>query len=412
MKSPLITFFETTPPEPLYPPQDGKESLLLIKSAGQWLAEGAAMPSQKQLFGTFWHLGELSVLFGETGAAKSILAVQIADALTKGTSVLGMNNESPPVPVLYFDFELSTRQLYNRYSDGFGMYRFEPSLLRVSINPDAAPENFESELLTAVEKSAAETGAKVLIIDNLTFFSDELEKARNALPFIKALKAIKERYELSILILGHCPKRDSSRPVTGNDLAGSRNLLNFVDSAFAIGFSAAAPNRRYLKQIKVRACGIDYGANNVVVADIGKRGGMTQFEFVEFETEREHLTTEESWSTPQPKQATIDPDALFAGHDTLTTAEICSKLSELSVSERTAKRWIQNAATENIIVKAKHGAYSLAKDNGAQSDETPALSSADDENYNEWLYDDDNDGQLFKDYDNTTDDSFPIGLAD
>ncbi len=36
------------------------------------------------LFGEFWLEGELSLMFGEAGAGKSVLAVQIAQAIASG----------------------------------------------------------------------------------------------------------------------------------------------------------------------------------------------------------------------------------------------------------------------------------------------------------------------------------------
>jgi len=46
-----------------------------------------------------------------------------------------------------------------------------------------------------------ETGAKILIIDNLTYLKNETEKAKDALPLMKHLKALKSKYRLSILAI-------------------------------------------------------------------------------------------------------------------------------------------------------------------------------------------------------------------
>ena len=83
-----------------------------------------------------------------------------------------------------------------------------------------------------------ETGARILIIDNLTYLKAENEKAKDALPLMKHLKALKSKYSLSILAtLAHTPKRDMSKPLSPNDLQGSKMLMNFCDSSFAIGKS-------------------------------------------------------------------------------------------------------------------------------------------------------------------------------
>jgi ERCC4-type nuclease len=116
-----------------------------------------------------------------------------------------------------------------------------------------------------------------------------MEKSKNALPLMKQLKSLKEKYQLSILILAHTPKRDLSRPITNNDLAGSKMLINFCDSAFTIGKSTMDPSFRYIKQIKVRNAEEKYGAENVIVCQIEKLNCFLGFTFVEFGAERNHL---------------------------------------------------------------------------------------------------------------------------
>lgn len=91
-----------------------------------------------------------------------------------------------------------------------------------------------------------------MVIDNLTYLRNETERAKNALPLMKHLKALKNKFDLSILVLAHTPKRDMTKPITRNDLQGSKMLINFCDSSFAIGESSKDKSLRYLKQIKVR----------------------------------------------------------------------------------------------------------------------------------------------------------------
>ena len=140
-----------------------------------------------------------------------------------------------------------------------------------------------------MERSINETGAKVLIIDNLTYLKNETEKAKDALPLMKHLKALKNKYGLSILALAHTPKRDLSKPITRNDLQGSKMLINFCDSSFSIGESHSDKNLRYLKQIKQRNTEQIYDAENVCVCQIDKPFNFLLFEFVNFGKEWEHL---------------------------------------------------------------------------------------------------------------------------
>jgi RecA-family ATPase len=274
---------------------EAKESkgLFTVKTASRWIEQAKTRPIPQMLFGEFWFEGELCILFADTNLGKSILAVQIGNSISKGEQIRGFKLETPKQPILYFDFELSDKQFENRYSIQFDQhYNFDNNFIRVEINPDATiPEaqTFEDYLNHSLEQSITETGAKVLIIDNLTYLKNETEKAKDALPLMKHLKALKNKYGLSILALAHTPKRDLSKPITRNDLQGSKMLMSFTDSSFTIGESHSDKNLRYLKQIKQRNTEQIYDAENVCVCQIDKPLNFLRFEFVNFGKEWEHL---------------------------------------------------------------------------------------------------------------------------
>ena len=100
---------------------------------------------------------------------------------------------------------------------------------------------------------------------------------------------MKSKYGLSILALAHTPKRDLSRPISQNDLQGSKMIFNFIDSCFAIGQSTTDKNLRYIKQIKARNTAMIYDSENVIVCQIDKPYNFLAFEFLDFGAEREHL---------------------------------------------------------------------------------------------------------------------------
>ena len=269
------------------------KGLFTVKSANLWIEQAKTRPIPRMLFSEFWFEGEICILFADTNLGKSILAVQIGNSISKGEPIRGFKLEIPKQPILYFDFELSDKQLEIRYSLKFEEhYNFDNNFIRVEINPDATiPEaqTFEDYLNYSLERSIVETGAKVLIIDNLTYLKNENEKAKDALPLMKHLKALKSKYGLSILALAHTPKRDLSKPITRNDLQGSKMLINFCDSSFSIGESHSDKNLRYLKQIKQRNTEQIYDAENVCICQIDKPVNFLMFEFVNFGKEWEHL---------------------------------------------------------------------------------------------------------------------------
>jgi len=270
-----------------------KIGLFSVQTANNWIQQASTKPIPNMLFGEFWHEGEICILFADTNLGKSILAVQIANSISRGVPINGFKLEALLQKVLYFDFELTGKQFQNRYSENYSnSYKFSDNLIRIEINPDCdVPDGmtFEEYLNESIEKVIMKENAKILIIDNMTYLRSETEKSRDALPLMKQLKALKNKYGLSLLILAHTPKRDLSKPITRNDLQGSKMLINFCDSAFAIGESFSDNNIRYLKMIKARSTEIIYDADNVCVCHICKPFNFLQFEFLEFGKESNFL---------------------------------------------------------------------------------------------------------------------------
>lgn len=283
------------------------KGMLLLQPANQWMQEAAAEPQTQMLFGEFWHQGELCILFADTNLGKSILAVQIGDSLSRGIPIYPLKLQTEAQQVVYLDFELTKKQFEHRYkSDNGEHYQWTDRFLRAEIDPDNdLPDSkytFEDYLNLSLEKAVEESGTRILIIDNLTYLRNETEKAKDALPLMKHLKNMKSKYGLSILALAHTPKRDPSRPITRNDLQGSKMLMNFCDSAFSIGQSQKDSSLRYLKQIKQRNTGEVYGSDNVCLFQINKPQLFLQFEFVDYGQEWQHLRQQ----TEQDREAIKD----------------------------------------------------------------------------------------------------------
>lgn len=265
-----------------------------IKPMNDWINEAKNRPIPNMLFSEFWYQNEICILFADTNLGKSILALQMANALSKGISIEGFKMETMAQKVLYFDFELSDKQVENRYSNQYSdHYIFSTNLLRIEINPEqdipAEFKDFDDYLCSSLEKAIVEHNTKIIVIDNLTYLKTDTEKAKDALPLMKFLNSIKKKHGLSILVLAHTPKRDASKPLTKNDLSGSKMLMNFCDSCFAIGESAQETGLRYIKQIKQRNTELIYDTQNVIVCKIEKETNFLEFVFIGRENELDHL---------------------------------------------------------------------------------------------------------------------------
>ena len=254
--------------------------ILEVRNINDTMEEAMSRPNPRNLWSSCWYEGEVCCLFADSNVGKSILAVQIAEEIARTEKVL------------YFDFELSDKQVQLRYTDEAGnLHKFPSNLLRSYINADeiTAIEDFEEAIINSIEQMAVGKEAKVLIIDNLTYLCSTAEKGDTAGKLMLRLMQLKRKYGWSILVLAHTPKRTLSNPITQNDLAGSKKLYNFFDSAFAIGRSAKDSNLRYVKQVKVRHGSYQYDGDNVMVFSIEKEGAMLKFSLHGYAEEREHL---------------------------------------------------------------------------------------------------------------------------
>ena len=253
--------------------------VMSIKTANRTILEASQLPTPRALWDSFWYEGELSCLFADSNVGKSILAVQIADRIARTDNVL------------YLDFELSDKQFQLRYTDEHGyLYTFPEKLYRVSLDCNSLLEaDFEEAIIGSIEQMALQTRCKIFIVDNLTYLCCAMEKGDAAGRLMIQLNNLKKRYDLSMLVLAHTPKRSLDCPITSNDLAGSKRLYNFFDSVFAIGKSAQDGGLRYVKQLKVRYGIYSYDADNVILYEIEKVDAFLQFVYRGYSTEKEHL---------------------------------------------------------------------------------------------------------------------------
>jgi len=281
---------ERVPPSP-----EDCHRLFTVEGGNRWMELARRQPEAKMLLGELWHQGELCMLFADTNIGKSVLAVQIGESIARGQSIASFTCQAPPGRVLYIDFELTQSQFGLRYSQGDQDHQFSDNFFRAQYNylPDPPTNVDENELLiAAIEYKINRVKATVLIIDNITCLRGGTENSAVALSLMKSLKALKTEHNLSILVLAHTPKRrNPTQPISADDLHGSKLLVNFADSAFALGKSTAGTDLCYLKQIKQRNTGQRYGAGNVCLCRIQKPGAFLHFEFDGYSAEYPHLLT-------------------------------------------------------------------------------------------------------------------------
>jgi uncharacterized coiled-coil protein SlyX len=259
---------------------------------------------------------------------KTILAVQIADAISKGAKVQGFDGTQTPMKVCLFDFELSARQFLKRYIDGSGnIHDFAPNFLRTEIDANAEiPKgiSFQDYTLAQIEQTIIEHRIEVAVIDNLTSLLKKITETEDALELMHRLRLLKMRHNISMLVIGHTKKRDLGKQLTEDDMAGSKQLLNLCDSAFAIGKSTKESNVRYVKQIKARSAEFKYDSENVAIFKVVKNGCYLCFEHAGFDSEKEHLRER---NDAELSELEMNIHALHQSEPNLSYAEIARRLN-------------------------------------------------------------------------------------
>ena len=149
--------------------------------------------------------------------------------------------------------ELTGEQFARRYATAIDHIPDGYSRAEVTANTTEDKWSFVRNKIISMQ--ALKKGApKFIVIDNITNGFGSIYSAKKMSKFVMDMKTLKERYGLTILLIAHCPKRNKRKPIDQDSLGGSKMLLNFVDSAFAIGTSLQDESVRYLKQVKCREC--------------------------------------------------------------------------------------------------------------------------------------------------------------
>lgn len=275
------------------------QKYLQTRSANNCLEEAKNLPKPKMLFSELWNENELCILFSDTNLGKSSLAVQIADSISKGVPINGFKMEAEKQPVLYFDAEMSDLQFANRY----GNYQFANSFNRTVLNQEEIIQSGSVQLLLQnIVQEAMHVNAKIIVIDNLSYLKGQL----SPVPLLQLLMRIKKIASLSFLILAHVPKLKIGKPLTRNDISGSKIIADFVDSIFAIGESRQNKSLRYIKQLKARDTEIIYDQSNVILVE-HRKTDILRFEKVGYGLEEDHLLSDSKtrFRQPQPQDFVI-----------------------------------------------------------------------------------------------------------
>lgn len=274
------------------PRQTKNNNRFRVETLSDVLKRNKNVKPAKMLFGEFWLEGEFCILFGQANTGKSTLTTQIALGLSSGRSENEcFSVESEPKKILFFDLEMSERQISRRLQ---GLQDVGDNILRVDFNPDYLYDGATQEsAFDSIKALIEEHKPDAVIFDNLSVIQPNNENAADATYFMSKLNSIKKKYGISILVVAHTPKIYQLKTLEITDLAGSAQNGNLADSVFAIG-KTTQKNLRYLKQIKVRENEFTYDTDNVLLMELNNHGNWLHFNPIEQVEEYKQLTLSRS----------------------------------------------------------------------------------------------------------------------
>lgn len=153
----------------------------------------------KWLWYPYIPLGKITIMQGNSGIGKTMLALNIAAALSNGEQLPGDNEQREPISIIY-----------NTAEDGLGD-TIKPRLR--SAGADLTRINTINERVNTVtmtderiENSVCELGAKLLILDPIQAYlgaKTDMNKANEVRPIFAQLGRVAEDNECAIVLIGH-----------------------------------------------------------------------------------------------------------------------------------------------------------------------------------------------------------------
>lgn len=249
------------------------------------------LPPIKKLVGDLIYSEEQTIIFGGTGLGKSIFAMQIAHSISNGKDLnlgagVSFENECNPITVIYYDFELSQRQIQRRLKSSIN----NANLYWANIERGEALEVEPKKMFEQLKAGAEDVKAKCIIIDNISAISKDLEKGENAKAFMGELWKLARDEGYTIIILSHIPKIKDFEAISVNHIKGSSTIGQLSDNLIGIGkVNSENDSEVYIKQVKVRNTAKEFGASNVIHTSIKTVNEILVHEAIGFANEQELL---------------------------------------------------------------------------------------------------------------------------
>lgn len=291
--------------------------------------------SVKWLWYPYMPLGKITIMQGNSGIGKTMLALNIAAALSNGEPLPGDTEPREPISIIY-----------NTAEDGLGD-TIKPRLR--AAGADLARINTINERVNTLtmmddrlEKCIAETGAKLLILDPIQAYLGakiDMNKANEVRPIFARLGHVAEDNECSIVLIGHQGKNAMYTEL--QSLLGSTDQVAAARSVLTV---IAHPNNNTLSIINHTKSSLAARGRSLTFS-IDENGKIVWGDFVDCSAPAEEKTTK----TEAAKQFLED---ILAGGE-LPQSDILSAAYEAGIAKRTldkakAELKIKSTKKQNI----------------------------------------------------------------
>lgn len=225
----------------------------------------AKIKNHEYLCYPFFPRSYISLVYGDGGIGKSSLAMGLTAKITNGKSFIGDEDLPKKMHVLICSAEDGMETIHKRLScNGADLKN-----VCVFVEDNMLTDVFDSRL----EECISTYEIDLVILDTITTFlggNTNPNKASDVRPVLIKLQSLARRYNCSIVMIGHCNKRNIS--VLDRAILGSVEFYNVPRTVSLLCRHPFETGKLLLTNIKNNitedGCQISYSVENSIVVDV------------------------------------------------------------------------------------------------------------------------------------------------
>ncbi len=198
----------------------------------------------KWLWYPYVPIGKITILQGDPGEGKTMLALSLAASLTQGLPLPEQTEALPPSTVVYQTAEDGLADTIKPRLEKAGA----DCTRVVVIDDSSSPLSFSD---SRIEEAIVKSKARLFILDPLQAFLGadvDMHRANEVRPTFRKLAGMADRTDCAILIIGHLNKMSMAKGIYRG--LGSVDIPAVARSILYVGRSKSDEDKRYMAQLK------------------------------------------------------------------------------------------------------------------------------------------------------------------